>query len=371
MKFRRDAPAVLICTVLVVVVSLSIISHRLFRGLTSSIEESLFGMMRSILEFNLRRAEDRALGQAEMIADLPAIRKLFAAQDRPGLLAETRKMFQVQNQKYGIDQAQFHLPPAISFLRLHDPDNFGDDLSAVRPLVVAVNREQTSKKGFALARDGPAIFGVTSVKDAQGNHLGSFEIGEEFGAVLDGLKNGYGLESALFLSEAPLKEFGKGVRSEVFSDQNRVGKYIRFCSTNSALLKALIFDRDLTNMEGGNLTREALGVPYGVILYPVWNGTGEAIGMIALAMDFSKSRSAEMRTLVWQVFFTLSAVVLLSGAILILLRGKLLRPLEELSKCFAALAEGDKSQQPPEKADLCDELTSLAQHYERLRKKDG
>ena len=368
MKFRREAPALLIGAVVVVVALLSVLSNRLFSGLTGTIEESQLELMKSILEFNLRGAENRALARAEMIADLPTIKKLFAAQDRPGLLAETQEMFKVQKEKHGVDQAQFHLANLTSFLRLHDPEKFGDDLSTFRPIVVTVNREQTSKKGFAIARNGPAIFGVTPVKDREGKHLGSFEIGSDFGSVLDGIKTAYGLESAVYISEVPLKDFAKGVSPDIFSDQNRVGKYIRFYSTNTALLQTLISDKDLSNADGGKLTRESLGAIYGVIISPVRNGAGEVIGLVAVAKDFSGSRSAEGRSLVWQLFFALFSIVLLSGAILIILRGKLLRPLQEMSNRFTALADGDKSQPALDEADLCEELSTLAQQYERLRK---
>ncbi len=76
--------------------------------------------MKSIIEFNLRGAESRALARAEMIADLPNIKKHFAAQDREGLLAETKEMCAIQKEKHSVDQAQFHVPPATSFLRLQD-----------------------------------------------------------------------------------------------------------------------------------------------------------------------------------------------------------------------------------------------------------
>lgn len=169
MRFRRDAPVLLISAVVVVIALLSFLSQRLFSGLTSSIEESQLELMGSILDSAVRGAEGRALARAEMIADLPNIRRLFIARDRAGLLAETQAMFKVQKEKHGVDQAQFHLPPAVSFLRIGDPEKFGDDLSAFRPMVVTVNREHTAKKGFAIARSGPAIFGITPIADDQGS----------------------------------------------------------------------------------------------------------------------------------------------------------------------------------------------------------
>ena len=177
MKFRRSAPLVLISAIALVVVAASIISSLLFTNMISSVEAKQFSLMHSIVAFNLKGAEDRALARASMIADLPRARALFAAQDRAGLLAEYAKMFADQRDKYGVDQAQFHTLPATSFLRLQAPEEFGDDLSKFRPMVVAVNRDRTSRKGFAIGRSGPAIFGVVPMFDPQEKHIGSFELG--------------------------------------------------------------------------------------------------------------------------------------------------------------------------------------------------
>jgi len=245
MKFRRSAPLVLIGAIALVVVAASIISSLLFTRMISSVEGKQFSLMHSIVAFNLEGAEDRALARAAMIADLPKARALFAAQDRPGLLAEYSKMFTDQKDKYGVDQAQFHSLPATSFLRLNAPEDFGDDLSKFRPMVVAVNRDQVSRKGFAIARSGPAIFGVVPMFDPQGKHIGSFEVGMAFDDVLDNLKNTYNLEMAVFIDETSLHEFARGIDPGVFSDQNRVGKFIRFHSTNAAVFQSLERDRGL------------------------------------------------------------------------------------------------------------------------------
>lgn len=99
MKFRRSAPLILIGATVLVVVAASIISSLLFTNMISSVEEKQFSLMHSIVAFNLRGAEDRALARAAMIADLPKARALFAAKDRAGLLAEYSKMFTDQKDK--------------------------------------------------------------------------------------------------------------------------------------------------------------------------------------------------------------------------------------------------------------------------------
>ncbi len=278
MKFRRSAPLILISSIVLVVVVSSVISSRLSSKIISSAEEKQFSLMRSIVAFNLHGAEDRALARASMIANLPKARSLFATQDRAGLLAEYGKMFAEQEEKFGVDQAQFHTSSSTSFLRLHDPENFGDDLTKFRPLVVAVNRDQTPHKGFAIARSGPAIFGIVPMYDPQDKHIGSFEFGIAFDGILDNLKNAYDLEFAVFVDEASLHEFAQGVSPGIYSDQNRAGKFIRFHSTNNAVFQSLVLDKDLNTTENTQYERQVLGVPYGAVMVPLRNGAGRCPG---------------------------------------------------------------------------------------------
>ena len=51
---------------------------------------------------------------------------------------------------YGVEQFQFHTAPATSFLRVHQPEKFGDDLSGFRKTVVEANA--TNKPVLGLGR---------------------------------------------------------------------------------------------------------------------------------------------------------------------------------------------------------------------------
>ena len=371
MKFQRSAPRVLIFSVVVVVIGMAVLSNRLFSGLTSAVEQDQFELIRALWSYNLTAAQNRALERAEIIAALPAVRAAFAARDREGLLAESAEMFKRQSERYGVDQAQFHFPPAVSFLRLHSPERHGDHQDQFRPMVVAVNRDLFPRKESAIAGTGPAIFGVTPVMDASGQHIGSFELGMNFGPLLHALKAAYRLEMALFIEEQTVRQlmFAEGLDTEVLSDQNRKGKYIKFHSTNWALMRELVSEADLSGPPETQYIRSALDVPYGVVLLTLFNNAGDPIGKIAMARDFSSSRAAAGRSLIWQGLLALSAIVLLAGIVLIVVRGLLLRPVEMLSQRFANLAAGRRDQPIAETENLCDELKALAQAHEQLRNK--
>lgn len=368
MTFRRSAPAALIAAVVIVVAGLTFLSTRLSSGLTASVEQSQFQLMQSIIDTALRNAGEEALARADIIASLPLARQAVAAKDRDRLLAEYADMFAVQRDRRGVDQAQFHVPPAQSLLRLHAPTQFGDDLTPFRPMVVAVNREHAARKGLAIAAGGPAIFGVAPVLDAQGQQVGSFEFGLAFAPIINGLKAAYGLDFSVFIEEKPLRQFARAIDPAVLSEKNRVGRFIRLYSTNGALMGALAGDADISAVnESVRYTRDASDVPYGVLLVPLRDGAGDPLGVIAVARDFSGSRAAAGRSLVWQICLAIFAIVLLSGAIVVVVRGFLLRPLEVLDRRFAAMAAGERTEAVEEADKFCPEIRRLADYHDRIR----
>lgn len=90
--------------------------------------------------------------------------------------------------KYNVRQFQFHLPDNHSFLRLHQPEKYGDDLTEIRPSVVMVNEFKEAVHGF---EEGRVVNGFRNVYPLffQGNHIGSVEISFSFNFILKRLRN--------------------------------------------------------------------------------------------------------------------------------------------------------------------------------------
>jgi len=367
MRFRKAAPRALIVAAGLVILVLTIGSNLLFGGMTSTVERNQIELMRSIIAFNIEGAGVNALARAEMTASDPLVRELLARGDRPGLLAHTLPMFLEQRDKYGVDQVQFHLAPATSFLRLQAPERHGDDLSRFRPIVVAVNRERTARRGVAIAATGPAVFGVAPVRDPAGNHVGSVEFGLDFGALLDRLKAAYGLELTLFIDEEPLRNFARGIRPGVISEQNRVGTTMRLHSTNWTLMQDLVNGDDLRiHDETRDWVRDSGGTSYGVVLYPLLSGSGETLGAIAVARSFESTRGAAGRSTVLQALFALLGFVALAGVILIVVRGYLVRPLAAITQRFATVGAGERPEPDEDDRFLSEEMAALADEHRRI-----
>lgn len=99
----------------------------------------------------------------------------FAERDRDKLRSLTVPSMK-HFMEHGVEQYHFHLPNAISFLRVHQPEKFGDDLSTTRLAVVAANADKKAIDGVEEGKGGLGFRHVEPVM-FQGQHIGSVELG--------------------------------------------------------------------------------------------------------------------------------------------------------------------------------------------------
>lgn len=86
------------------------------------------------------------------------------------------------NEHHGHFHLHFHTPDNRSFLRFHQPELFGDDLSRARPSIVETNRTLEPVYAF---ETGKVVSGLRHIFPIiyQGQHLGSVEFGQRFEAL--------------------------------------------------------------------------------------------------------------------------------------------------------------------------------------------
>jgi methyl-accepting chemotaxis protein len=371
MKFRRGAPGLLIAASVLVVLAITGVAQFLTSRLLESAHDGDYQLMRQVLSDFLKDAEQQALTRAELVATMPAVRAAFVGRDRPKLTAECQKMYETQAEKYGLDQAQFHTPPGVSFLRLHAPAQFGDEQASYRPMLAEVHQTKSVRKGTDVTKTGPAVFGIVPIADDAGNFAGSFEMGLDLAPELDTIKEAYGLEAALYFEEKLLRDVATDLPGDVITPKNRVGRYVRFHATHPELAAALVTDGDVDVTEPKSFERSVAGTAWGVQLVPLYNYANHQIGVVALGTNFGADKTLARRALVWQVLAALFGVVTLAGVILVVIRGVLLAPLAALNERMAALAAGDPSRPADPLDSYCEELRTLAANYERLRSRGG
>jgi len=163
------------------------------------------------------------------VANTPEIQKLFltgkhaieiegggkggekAQQLRTELYKQVIPGWQQMTQQFAVRQLHFHLGPgSTSYLRVHKPQKFGDNMDNVRYSIVVSNATAHPTKGFETGRVYSGIRGVSPVFQhnkarTKENHIGALEAGTSFSYLLEKLQRHSQFKYAILLTEAHLK----------------------------------------------------------------------------------------------------------------------------------------------------------------------
>lgn len=128
-----------------------------------------------------------------------------AAQLRQELYQSVASGWQQMTREYGVRQLHFHLGPgSTSFLRVHRPDKFGDNMDDLRHMVVDVNSDHKPRQGLELGRIYSGLRGIVPVFDLHEppRQVGALEVGTSFGLLVDTLKQSVDADVAVLMNQA-------------------------------------------------------------------------------------------------------------------------------------------------------------------------
>ncbi|MBU0680480.1 MAG: response regulator [Proteobacteria bacterium] len=113
--------------------------------------------------------------------------KAFADRDRQRLQTLSTPFFDLlQKENPYFASLGWILPDNTAFLRVHDPENFGQDVSTMRPDVAAVNKDRRPRSGFTTGYVG-LHYRVVQPVFYQGAYLGAVQIGIKGEILIDSL----------------------------------------------------------------------------------------------------------------------------------------------------------------------------------------
>lgn len=257
------------------------------------------------------------------IANSREVKEAFAKRDREELLGLTLGTYKKVNDKFS--QAQFHLPDSTSFLRLHMPEKYGDDLSGFRNTVNLANK---TKKEVSGLEEGVAGFGMRVVLpiEYEGKHVGTFEYGSDIEKVfIEDLKELYGGEFYIY-------KFNEDNKSELVSltadedlflieDEEDIEKIL----SNETVIKRSKDKKD------------------NILLVPLRLYSGQVGGYLKytenrdMVVNYNKNVLKGM-----SIFILIVAVVIF--IIFYILIGRLMNPLKNLIEKANKVSEGDFTQ---------------------------
>ncbi len=126
------------------------------------------------------------------------LKEIFIKRDREALNNYSQPLFQKLKEGYGITHFYFHLPEGITFLRVHDPSLYGDNVD--RFTFKQVVASQSVGFGIELGKTAFALRVVKPLYD-NNNLIGYIELGQEINHFLSILKEETQNEYSLFVDK--------------------------------------------------------------------------------------------------------------------------------------------------------------------------
>jgi len=295
-------------------------------------------------------AEGRlARAMSALVAGIPQVQQAFAEKDRAKLESMFVPGFDQLKSEYGVRQFQFHEPPATSFLRVHKPAKFGDDLSSFRLTVVEGNKTKKAIQGLEVGVAGLGVRGLVPVSYA-GKHLGTVEFGMSFGqAFFDEYAKHHGVDLELYI--------------------NREGKMERFATTMEG--NELLSMDELKSVKPGqpSFNEGTLkGKPVNYYAASVKNYSGDPIGVLVIAKDRSIFAAAFSNLSMLVVGLGLLSVIVIGILVWLISRG-VVKPICQAALAMEGIAsaEGDLTVRMDEQGK--DEVSRLSRAYNHFAEK--
>jgi methyl-accepting chemotaxis protein len=268
-----------------------------------------------------------ALAMAFVVAEMPDVQRLFAERNRTELSRITLPMFKNLKEQLHLAQFQFLTPPATSFLRLHKPEKFDDDLSAIRQTVVQANQQKQSVSGLEIGVAGLGLRGVVPVF-FEGKHIGVVEFGKDLDdALVMPLKEKFGVDVSVIAPDGSSFKYLAKTHSQTIPE----GRY-PFLRTIMEQ-KSAVFDQ--AHKDGKDLL-----TVYG----PLKDYSGKTIGILAIPSDISTTVAAISANLYKMIAIGAAFLTMLLFLLNFVLNLLMKTPLRRLIDQFEKAGQGDLTQ---------------------------
>jgi methyl-accepting chemotaxis protein len=297
----------------------------------------------STLQSRLGQESNRAAAMSAVVAAIPQVRDAMARGDRETLKSMFVSGFADLKSAYNVEQFQFHTPPATSFLRVHQPEKFGDDLSSFRKTVVDSNNKNATIVGLEGGVAGLGIRGIVPLNAAD-RHVGSVEFGLSFGQqFFEQFKKSRGVDIVFHLANKDsFATFGSTLGDKTFFE---IAEYRAAANGKYVLRKG-----------------EMAGVPVAALLGPIADFSGQSIGAVEIVMDNSVYAGLIKRAQTLAIATAAVATLIACIVGLLLARG-ISRPISTITEAMRQLAEGRHDIEIPSRARR-DEVGEMARAVE-------
>lgn len=326
----------LIAFILTLFVALSVTLFMRYRSALQDVhrqEMQMVSLLAQAVDAHLDQHANLALALATSISLDERIQGAFSNHDRQALLQIAQLYWRQLNLSYHMTQLHFHLPPSTSFLRVHQPDKFGDSL-ADRPMIMEALSSRRPISGIESEATGVAIRGVVPVFYLS-QFIGTLEIGV---AIDDQLLRDLNISDKEVPYRARILAIDPGRMTA--GDPNFLTPLAASVYYQPDISPAIY--RAVAEEGKPQSTYTKFGTrDYYAQLIPLRDYAGKVVGIIEILVDHTALMEPLRRSLISDILLRVALLVGVSVLVWLMLRVHIARPMKELATAMEAIAGGD------------------------------
>lgn len=305
LSFRGNILAALAMSfVLMLMTAGGLIYFNQIRQLEYSLNTQMRGNERVFL--NQINSDAEGLGRALLATTkIDILLEKFLARDRQGLYAQARPFFEELKTQFGITHFYFFEPNGTTFLRVHKPEQFGDQ-NKRHSFKLAVEKNQ-----WAVSLDmGKNFFSLRAVRPLkkEGQLIGYWELAQEIHHVLPATKRMTGDDVSVLLLESYTQKKGTEIK----------GTHIQGLTLLESTNQTVTIEALKQFHVSSQTLNEALyiGSQYALMSFPFKDGAGEIAGILIFTKDLTAARAVMYDNIVRNLI--LIALILALGSAVVL-----------------------------------------------------
>lgn len=280
---------------------------------------------------SIRAMQEIADSISSSFADRADIQELLVKSDRAGLLALLTPVYAKLNTDHKVVQFNILEPTGVVFVRINDPQRWGDSVTYRRPVAAALKDRQT----ISSIEIGPNRLGVRAVSPMlyRGSFVGLFEVGLNYDQLLvQNLKARTGADYRIWVAGEAAAPAGLQPATE--APTSPLSQVFYYASTNpgSPLLPQDVYRRALENRQPETWLTSQRGQESAVSVTPIVGYQDHLLGILEISTSrvdaLAALRQSYLTTLAFAIGLALSGFVLLGVSTNIVV----LRPLSHLAR---------------------------------------
>lgn len=238
--------------------------------------------------------------KANIVVGNDKIKEAFAKRDRAKLYELTKPFFEEYKTRFKL--MAFIGDDNIHFLRMQEPDKYGDNLSKKRPIIVEINTNHRPIYSFE-----PTLYGLSFVYLSpvfyEGKYVGFFHIGVDVSALQNRLDDYLKAKTAILFDSEAMQKFGK------VDDGHKIGNFSLVTSNDP------IFNKIPKDFNFSDSVIEVENKKMNLSEYNITDHNGRLVAKMLFALDIKQDIEGARSSIIQSIFFSLPLLIIIFGVL--------------------------------------------------------